>query len=266
MTLYWPPAVAVRALHLEGRGPPGGFMSLGKKIISVAAGVALIAGVGAVAATPASAKTKAAIKGTTVLAVPLTTIGAAGQAGVTIAPIAPSRVQATSEVAAVTFPVSGPLKDGVVNHREHLDGVVNHRGGFSLSSATTGISLTLTKPDIEYDTSGGDTATLTIEINGVPDSSPFADRNGTRVDFLTITDFEIAGKWGKATKAGKQWRQTYMAKISGETELVDNDSIIFALSIFMGTPIFVAGLDFGAISSDYTITNTCETKKACSQR
>jgi hypothetical protein len=124
----------------------------------------------------------------------------------------------------------------------------------------------LTKPDIEYDTSGGDTATLTIEINGVPDSSPFADRNGTRVDFLTITDFEIAGKWGKATKAGKQWRQTYMAKISGETELVDNDSIIFALSIFMGTPIFVAGLDFGAISSDYTITNTCDTKKACSQR
>ena len=231
-------------------------MSLGKKIISVAAGVALIAGVGAVAATPASAKTKAAIKGTTVLAVPLTTIGAAGQAGVTIAPIAPSRVQATSEVAAVTFPVSGPLKDGVVNHR----------GGFSLSSATTGITLTLTKPDIEYDTSGGDTATLTIEINGVPDSSPFADRNGTRVDFLTITDFEIAGKWGKATKAGKQWRQTYRAEISGETELVDNDSIIFALSIFMGTPIFVAGLDFGAISSDYTITNTCETKKACSQR
>ena len=231
-------------------------MNLSKKIVSVAAAAALVAGAGAIAATPASAKSKAAIKGTTVLAVPLTTVGAAVQAGVTIAPIAPSKVEATSEVAAVTFPVSGPL----------MDGMIHHRGGISLASANTGITLTATKPAIEYATSGGDTATLTIEINGVPDSSPFAALNGTRVPFLTITDFEISGKWGKATKAGKAWKQTYRAEVAGKAGLVDNANIIGALNGFMGTTIFVAGLDFGDIVSEYTITNTCKTKKQCSQR
>ena len=231
-------------------------MNLSKKIVSVAAAAALVAGAGAIAATPASAKSKAAIKGTTVLAVPLTTVGAAVQAGVTIAPIAPSQVEATSEVAAVTFPVSGPL----------MDGMIHHRGGISLASANTGITLTATKPAIEYATSGGDTATLTIEINGVPDSSPFAALNGTRVPFLTITDFEISGKWGKATKAGKAWKQTYRAEVAGKAGLVDNANIIGALNGFMGTTIFVAGLDFGDIVSEYTITNTCKTKKQCSQR
>ena len=231
-------------------------MNLSKKIISVAATAALVAGAGALAATPASAKSKAVIKGTTVLAVPLTTVGAAVQAGVTIAPIAPSKVEATSEVAAVTFPVSGPL----------MDGMVHHRGGISLASANTGITLTATKPAIEYATSGGDTATLTIEINGVPDSSPFAALNGTRVPFLTITDFEIAGKWGKAQKAGKAWKQTYTAEIAGKAGLVDNANIIGALNGFMGTTIFVAGLDFGNIVSEYTITNNCKTKKDCSQK
>lgn len=231
-------------------------MNLTKKIVSVAAAAALVAGAGALAATPASAKSKATIKGTTVLAVPLTTVGAAVQAGVTIAPIAPSQVEATSEVAAVTFPVSGPL----------MDGVVHHRGGISLSSATTGITLTATKPAIEYATSGGDTATLTIEINGVPASSPFAALNGTRIPFLTITDFEIAGKWGKAMKAGKAWKQSYKAEIAGKAGLVDNANIIGALNGFMGTTIFVAGLDFGDVASEYTITNTCKTKKDCSQK
>ena len=231
-------------------------MNLSKKIISVAAAAALVAGAGALAATPASAKSKAVIKGTTVLAVPLTTVGAAVQAGVTIAPIAPSKVEATSEVAAVTFPVSGPL----------MDGMVHHRGGISLASANTGITLTATKPAIEYATSGGDTATLTIEINGVPDSSPFAALNGTRVPFLTITDFEIAGKWGKAQKAGKAWKQTYTAEIAGKAGLVDNANIIGALNGFMGTTIFVAGLDFGNIVSEYTITENCKTKKQCSQK
>ena len=231
-------------------------MNLGKKIVSVVAGVALVAGAGAMAAAPAQAKSKAAIKGTTILEVPLTTVGAASQAGVTIAPVAPSRVQATSEIAAVTFPVSGPL----------MDGVVNHRGGISLASANTGITLTATKPAIEYATSGGDTATLTVEINGIPDTSEFAGLNGQRVPFLTISDFEISGKWGKATKAGKAWKQSYRAMVAGSASLVDNDTVIGALNGFMGTTIFAAGLDFGDIASEYTITNTCKTKKQCSQR
>jgi hypothetical protein len=231
-------------------------MNLSTKLISVAAAAALVAGAGAMAAAPASANSKPVIKGTTVLEVPLTTVGAAVQAGITIAPIAPSRAQATSTFVGVTFPVSGPL----------MDGVVNHRGGISLASANTGITLTATKPAIEYATSGGDTATLTIEINGVPDSSPFAALNGTRVPFLTITDFTIKGKWGKATKAGKSWKQTYTAEVAGDTGLVDNANIIGALNGFMGTTIFVAGLDFGPIASKYTITHSCKTKKECSQR
>ena len=243
---------------LGGRGPRRGSpnASPGKKIVSVAAGVALIAGAGAMAATPATAASKAKVGGETVITVPLALIGAAGAAGVTISPIEPSRAQATTDVVGVTFPVTGPAQDGVIHHL----------GGLSFASANTGITLTATKPQIEYATSGGDTASITVEINGVPSASPFAALNGTRVPIFTVNDFTVKGKWGKATKAGKAWKQTYTSTITGSVTVVDNATVVDAVNGFMGAKIFTAGMDFGDLASKVTTTETCKTKKQCSQK
>jgi hypothetical protein len=231
-------------------------MNLGKKIVSVAAAAALVAGVGALAATPATAAAKAKVGGTTVITVPLALVGAAGQAGVAIAPISPSGADATTDVVGVTFPVTGPAQDGVIHHR----------GGLSFASSNTGITLTATKPQIEYATSGGDTASITVEINGVPAQSPFAALNGTRIPIFTVNDFTVKGKWGKATKAGKGWQQTYTSTVSGSVVVVDNATVVDAVNGFMGAQIFTAGMDFGDLASKVTTSHTCKTKKECSQK
>ena len=228
-------------------------MNLGKKIVAIAAAAALVAGAGAMAATPATAATKAKVGGTTVIVVPLALVGAASAAGVTISPVEPSKAQATADSVGVTFPVTGPA----------MDGVLHHTGGLSFASSKTGITLTATKPQIEWATSGGDTASITVEINGVPAASPFAALNGTRVPIFTVNDFTMKGKWGKATKAGKAWKQTYTAVMTGDVTVVDNATVVDAVNGFMGVPIFTAGMDFGALDSKSTTTHTCKTKKDC---
>ena len=110
-------------------------MNLSKKIVSVAAAAALVAGAGALSATPATAEAKAKVGGTTVITVPLALIVDAQGAGVTIAPIAPSRAQATSDVVGVTFPVTGPA----------MDGILHHTGGLSFASSITQVTLKATK-------------------------------------------------------------------------------------------------------------------------
>ena len=118
---------------------PGGFMNLSTKLISVAAAAALVAGAGAMAAAPATASGKAAIGGTTIIEVPLALVGAAQAAGVTIAPIAPSRAQATSDIVGVTFPITGPADDGALFHK----------GGLSFASSNTNITLTITNAKVQ---------------------------------------------------------------------------------------------------------------------
>lgn len=231
-------------------------MNLGKKLVSVIAGVSLVAGAGVLAATPATAAAKAKVGGETIITVPLALIGAAGQAGVSITPIEPSRAQATTDVVGVTFPATGPA----------MDGVLHHRGGLSFASSNTQITLTATKPQIEWATSGGNTASITVEINGVPAASPFAALNGTRIPIFTVNDFVIKGKWGKATKAGKAWKQTYTTTMTGDVTIVDNQTVVDAVNGFMGAAIFTAGMDFGVLDSKSTTTHTCKTKKQCSQK
>lgn len=231
-------------------------MNLGKKLVSVAAAAALVAGAGALAATPATAAAKAKVGGTTIITVPLALVGAAGQAGVAISPIAPSQADATMDTVGVTFPVTGPA----------MDGVLHHTGGLSFASSNTQITLTATKPQIEWATSGGTTASITVEINGVPSASPFAALNGTRIPIFTVNDFAMKGKWGKATKAGKAWKQTYTTTMTGNVIIVDNQTVVDAVNGFMGAAIFTAGMDFGTLDSKSTTTHTCKTKKECSQK
>lgn len=227
-------------------------MSFTKKIISVAAGVALVAGAGAMAATPASAS-KHNIKGDTVIEVPMAIIQAAGAAGVSITPNAPASAEATMEAVGVVFPVTGPS----------MDGVLHHNGGLSLASSNTGITLTWDKPEITWATSGGDTAAITGVVGGIPAGSGFEQLNGQRAQVFTVTDFTIKNKPGKPKKSGKVWKRTDVQTLSGVVTVVDNPTVVQILNGLMGAEIFVAGMEFGALGTAWGVTHTCKTKKAC---
>ena len=80
-------------------------MNLAKKLVSVAAGVALVAGMGAVAATPAAAKKKTTYSGTTLISFDK----ALAPVVAGIVPVAPAKKTGTK----LTFPVTNVKGDGV---------------------------------------------------------------------------------------------------------------------------------------------------------
>jgi hypothetical protein len=233
-------------------------MNLSKKIVSVAAGVALIAGAGAMAAAPATASGKSGIGGTTIIEVPLALVGAAQAAGVTIAPIAPSRAQATSEVVGVTFPITGPADDGALFHK----------GGLSFASSNTDITLTATKPVIGWATDGSsDDATIAVTVGGIPAGHPFAGANGQSLPVFDVTDYDRVIKKGKPKGKGKKWTRVDTVTMTGPVTVTTNASVVGVLNGLLMAPggtLFTPGMAFGSLNSVETITHNCKSKKACS--
>ncbi|MBU6311103.1 MAG: hypothetical protein KGN38_01085 [Actinomycetales bacterium] len=225
-------------------------MSFTKKIIGVAASAALVAGVGAFAVTPANAA-GAKPTGATVINVPMALLQGATAAGVQITPIAPSSADATMDSVGVTFPVTGPL----------MDGVLHHSGGLSIASAR--VTLTWSDPTIEYATDGGDTAVIKGTIEGVPAGSGFEALNGQRAGIFDVKNMVITNKKGKIEKQGKGFKRTYTQTITGDVTVVDSAQVVQILNGLIGVPLFTAGMDFGTLDSSWSVTRTCKTKKAC---
>ena len=233
-------------------------MNLGKKIVSVAAGVALIAGAGAMAATPATASGKSGIGGTTIIEVPLALVGAAQAAGVTIAPIAPSKAQATSDLVGVTFPITGPADDGALFHK----------GGLSFASSNTDITLTATKPIIGWASDGSsDDATIAVTVGGIPAGHPFASANGQSLPVFDVKGYDRVIKKGKPKGKGKNWTRVDTITMTGPVTVTSNTTVVDVLNGLLMAPggtLFTAGMDFGTLESVETVTHKCKSKKACS--
>ena len=233
-------------------------MNLSKKIVSVAAGVALIAGAGAMAATPATASGKSGIGGTTIIEVPLALVGAAQAAGVTIAPIAPSKAQATSDLVGVTFPITGPADDGALFHK----------GGLSFASSNTDITLTATKPIIGWASDGSsDDATIAVTVGGIPAGHPFASANGQSLPVFDVKGYDRVIKKGKPKGKGKNWTRVDTITMTGPVTVTSNATVVDVLNGLLMAPggnLFTAGMDFGTLESVETVTHKCKSKKACS--
>ena len=233
-------------------------MNLSKKLVSVAAGVALIAGAGAMAATPATASGKSGIGGTTIIEVPLALVGAAQAAGVTIAPIAPSKAQATSDLVGVTFPITGPADDGALFHK----------GGLSFASSNTDITLTATKPIIGWASDGSsDDATIAVTVGGIPAGHPFASANGQSLPVFDVKGYDRVIKKGKPKGKGKNWTRVDTITMTGPVTVTSNTTVVDVLNGLLMAPggtLFTAGMDFGTLESVETVTHKCKSKKACS--
>jgi hypothetical protein len=236
---------------------PGGFMNRSTKLISVAAAAALVAGAGAMAAAPATASGKAAIGGTTIIEVPLALVGAAQAAGVTIAPIAPSRAQATSDIVGVTFPITGPADDGALFHR----------GGLSFASSNTNITLTASKPLIGWPTDGSsDDATISVTVGGIPDGHPFASANGQSLPVFDVKGYDRTIKKGKPKGKGKKWTRVDTITMTGPVTVTTNTTVVDVLNGLLMSPggtLFTPGMAFGTLNSVETITHRCTSQKAC---
>ena len=229
-------------------------MRISTKFISAAASVALIAGAGAMAATPAGAAAKAPKPtGETVIVVPMAILQAAGAAGVQITPIEPATADATMDSVGVGFPVTGPL----------MDGVVHHSGGLSIASAK--VTLTWSDPTIEYATSGdGKTAVIKGTIGGVPEGSGFEALNGQRAGIFDVKNMTITNTASKITGNAKRgFKRTFTQSITGDVTVVDSPQVVEILNGLIGVPLFTAGMPFGELDSEWSITRTCKTKKAC---
>ena len=115
-------------------------MNLGKKIVSVVAGVALVAGAGAIAAAPAQAKPKPTTKGITVISFDK----ALAPVVAGIVPVAPAKKDGTR----LSFPVSKVVGNGV-----------EHKGGIKIGA------LEASNPVILIDTENS-TAVVNVTVAG----------------------------------------------------------------------------------------------------
>ena len=229
-------------------------MKLGKRLVSVAAAVALVAGAGVMAATPASAKMTRTVSGGSVITVPLATITGAAGAGVTISAIKPALAEATSDGVGVAFPAQIPKTDGVLPHR----------GGLSLASAKTSVTLTWRNPAIEYATSGGDTAVISGIVNGIPDSNPLAPMlNGKPLALFDVKNFTTGWKIGKVKKVGKKYQKVLTQTMSGDVYVTSSETIVGGLNALMGVALFTAGTQFGTLNTEWSVTVRCDTAKEC---
>jgi hypothetical protein len=238
-------------------------MSFTKKIVSVAAGVALIAGAGAMAATPVSASSHnptAKTKGGSVLSVPPALVSALAGAGVTlgVAGSAEASIDGSTGYTEVAFPLAPKPK---------TDGVIPHMGDLTITSAGTGVTLTFARPWIEYATSpGSEGAVLAGIVTGIPDwMAPFNGLNGQRLGSFSIPDW--AGEWekGKVRKIGKNFKRTDTFTGGGTVTVRDQDvANIFNTALFgPGVSVLQPGQEIGTIQTEITNEVICKTKKAC---
>ena len=241
-------------------------MNLSKKIVSVAAAAALVAGAGAMVATPANAAAKKpTIKGASTISLPPALVDAMAAKGITLNATGGGKVavDGSTGYTNLSFPVSGPVEDGIVHHK----------GVLEIVSAGTKVTLTLTNPKLTYDTDGSGTGQLGGVLNGLPTwMEPFSSAlNGTEREPFDISDLKITIKPGKPAKDGKKgFKRTDRVTATGMMSYTDDqDSANIFNTALLGpegaatAPLFIPGMELGAISSTFTVTVFCKTAKAC---
>jgi hypothetical protein len=235
-------------------------MNLAKKLVSVAAGVALVAGMGAVAATPATAKNKAKSTGASVLSVPPDLVETLAAAGVTlgVSGAAKASINGSTGYTEVRFPRAPKPK---------TDGVIPHSGDLTITSANTGVTLKFAKPWITFATSpDSEGAVLEGVVTGIPEwMAPFDGLNGQRLGSFEIADWAGEWKMGKVRKVGKNFKRIDTFTGGGTVSVRDQDvANIFNTALFgPGQSVLQPGQAIGTIQTELKNEVICKTKKAC---
>lgn len=220
----------------------GGFMSLTKKIVSVAAGVALVAGAGAIAASPVSASSHKALPkttGKTIIDLKPEIAAALAGAGIGIRATAPATF-VTNPKVMIGFPVTGVKGNGI-----------SHSGAITFYSGANTTGVTGENPIITLN--DDKTATITLSVSGSPIPLLYTKHEGVKYS-----------SW-KIDKSHSKWVVKRTVALAGDVHLTTNKAIVDLLNNALGTTAFVADLGLGTTRTTVTEIRTCKknTTAAC---
>lgn len=214
-------------------------MNLGKKLVSVAAGVALVAGAGLAASAPAQAKPLPKTTGKTIIDFKPEIAVALVQAGIGIKAEAPATF-VTSPKVMLGFPVTGTAGNGI-----------SHSGSVTFFSAANPTGVTGTNPVITIN--DDNTSTITLSVSGNP------------VPLLVVKHDKVKySKWA-IDKSHSKWIVKRTLDLGGAVHLTSSQPIIDLLNGALGTKAFTADLGLGAANTKVTEIKTCKTNtvKSC---
>lgn len=216
-------------------------MNFGKKLVSVAAGVALVAGVGMAATAPAQAKPKPLPKtsGKTIIDFKPEIAVALVTAGIGIKATAPAEFVTTPKVM-IGFPVTGVSGNGIT-----------HSGAVTFFSATNPTGITGENPIMTLN--DDKTATITLSVGGNP------------VPLLVVKHDKLKySKWS-IDKSHAKWIVKRTVDIGGPVHLTASQPIVDLLNGALGTTAFKADMGLGAANTKVTEIKTCKsnTVKGC---
>lgn len=214
-------------------------MNLGKKLVSVAAGVALVAGAGLAASAPAQAKPLPKTTGKTIIDFKPEIAAALVSAGIGIKATAPAEF-VTSPKVMLGFPVTGATGNGI-----------SHAGAVTFFSAANPGGVTGENPVITLNDDKTSTITLTVLGNPVP--------------LLVVKHDKPKYTAWKVDKSHSKWIIKRTLDLRGAVHLTSSQPIIDLLNGALGTTAFTADLGLGAANTKVTEIRTCKanTVKAC---
>jgi len=219
----------------------------GVKPAGIGIAVLMVAALGVASASTASAAPmKPTITGTTEVTVPTEFVTEAAGQGVVVSAIEPATALATSTSVAIQFPVTGPVGDGIIRHR----------GGLSFASENTGITIEIINPSLTWGTGPSPVKRAQVTFTNAI--------NGNLVTFFDVRNIDMTGKAGKPEKHGRHgWKRTDTGTFAGDLFVVNNPLAVKAFNEVMDAEILTPGAAFGEISSTYSTTVYCKTKKLC---
>jgi hypothetical protein len=205
---------------------------------------ALVGGIGLVGA-PAQAKTTSTATGSTVISILPSARNEMSVIGVQFQGLEPASLSDAGDGLALTLPVSGAPKRGIVVHA----------GVMTIASSLNRIDLSV--PQLEYVTKAG------VTTGRITFKDEYDALAGDRVAFFDVTDVSITVKKGKARKSGSTWKRTDTQLITGTVSISSNADLVNAINAYIGTTYFTPGMEFGTVSSSARIVLTCTTSKEC---
>jgi hypothetical protein len=214
-------------------------MNLSKKIISVAAGVALVAGAGLAASAPAQAKALPKTGGKTIIDFKPEVVGALVAAGITIEATAPATF-VTSPKVMLGFPVTGATGDGIT-----------HSGSVTFKSTGNPAGIKGDNPVITLN--DDNTATITVSVSGNP------------VPLLVVKHDKIKYSQWKIDKSHAKWIVKRTVAIGGAVHLTASQPIVDLLNSALSVTVFKADMGLGSSRTTVSEVKTCKanTVKAC---
>jgi hypothetical protein len=214
-------------------------MNFGKKLVSVAAGVALVAGAGLAASAPAQAKPLPKTGGKTIIDFKPEIVGALVGAGISITAGSPATLATTPKVI-LGFPVTGASGNGIT-----------HSGSVTFASTANPAGIKGDNPVITLN--DDNTATITVSVSGNP------------VPLLVVKHDKIKYSQWKIDKSHSKWIVKRTVAIGGAVHLTSSQPIVDLLNSALGVTVFKADLGLGASRTTVSEVKTCKanTVKAC---